>query len=188
MTKYTVTHTSRLVILQPRSEDKRLNLMRLVVSGLLVAVAAVCLLTQLSAPVMSTAEEPATWTAPTITWTGPTTITLPFTQVISAITTGSYVVVVLIGQDAEGHTVTQTMWTESTIGKPESTGEFTSTAIVVLAVFGMVVVSAILVWGRRYHARDSQIKPKSIFCIQCGAENPSACQYCGKCGTKLQAT
>jgi ribosomal protein L40E len=94
---------------------------------------------------------------------------------------------VLVGQDAEGRTVTQILWTISTIGKPESTAEPVPGAMLFLAIVGIVAVSAIFVWARRHAGRVSQAKPTSTFCIQCGAENPSTYLYCGKCGTKLEA-
>lgn len=139
---------------QPRSEDKGLNLMRLVVSGLLVAVAVTCSLAQLSNPVSSIAVRPATWTSP-ITITNSV-------QTISPVTTDGYVVMVVVTQDAQGHTVTQTLWTMSTIGRSKSTEEPASTAIVVLAAFGMVVVSTILLWGRRCHAGTHSNPPMRI--------------------------
>jgi hypothetical protein len=38
--------------------------------------------------------------------------------------------------------------------------------------------------GRR--VRQSETVPVSVFCIECGAENPSPYRYCGKCGAKLE--
>ena len=158
-----------------------MNPLRIIVSVCLLAGILAVTLACLGSPVLSAAPQPATWSA-TWTMTGPTTITLP-TQVISAVTTNGYVVVVLIGQDAQGQAVTQTLWTESTIGRAEPTVDSSWEIIVLLLIASIALASVILAWSRKHRARPAST---SVFCTQCGAENPSTYGYCGKCGTKLK--
>lgn len=56
--------------------------------------------------------------------------------------------------------------------------------VVLLLMLAAVIAASVVV----IYVVKRTTKPTRVFCAQCGAENPSTCQYCGKCGTKLQAT
>ena len=57
-----------------------------------------------------------------------------------------------------------------------------SIAIVVVILVSLVAIG-LLVRSRRHPAGVSQAS--SVFCTQCGAENPATNEFCGKCGERL---
>lgn len=54
-----------------------------------------------------------------------------------------------------------------------------------VSLFLMLAVAAAVLVVVIY-AVKRKAKPTRIFCVQCGAGNPSTVLYCGKCGTKLE--
>jgi hypothetical protein len=76
-----------------------------------------------------------------------------------------------------GAQVQQTTTSERTAGG--ATPELVLFSMVAVVIAASVVVVYVV---------KRTTRPTRAFCVQCGAENPSTCQYCGKCGTKLQAT
>jgi len=51
-----------------------------------------------------------------------------------------------------------------------------------------VVLLAVIVRSRpKGRAPQRMVSPPTVFCVECGAENPSTNEYCGKCGNRLVA-
>jgi hypothetical protein len=59
-------------------------------------------------------------------------------------------------------------------------------ALIILAVI-VVGVIGFLAYYRPRHAKSGTGGPAKVFCAECGKENPSTNQYCGKCGKPLVA-
>jgi CSLREA domain-containing protein len=132
--------------------------------------------------------EPIITTSTTTTTTASTTeqpthtTALP-TQTMMAITTGGYVIWIWIVEDAQGHTVTQTLRTMSTVERPKATVAYGSWTMACLLLIGMVAIAILFLWSRRH----SKVSARPICCIECAAENPTTNQYCGKSGKRLVA-
>jgi ribosomal protein L40E len=56
-----------------------------------------------------------------------------------------------------------------------------STPVIVLALIIIVILAIVVI--RLFAGRR---QPMRVFCAQCGAENPPANEFCGKCGQKLR--
>jgi hypothetical protein len=65
--------------------------------------------------------------------------------------------------------------------------------ILAVAVVVVLILAFVFLYARSRRQKpkqprlDSYLKPKSdrVFCVHCGAENPSGNAYCGKCGREL---
>jgi len=138
----------------------------------------------------TTSSVRTTATTQASTTPSPLTITLE-TQVISATTSGSYVLMVMImgGQ-------TRTMWTMSTLGIPSygpGSAQFSSWLIYLIAFICVVLLAVLLKRsvdkGPRGHQQFSSLPRvvKGRNCRFCGASIPPDSTFCKDCGRKLRA-
>ena len=106
----------------------------------------------------------------------------------------------MIKEKAAQTTVVQTTTggtsTTTTIPPPGVGGDLTWIIVGILAV--LIIIFAALALRRRQPAYQptppaqptpptaaEEPKPSSLYCVNCGTENPSTNEFCGKCGTKL---
>jgi hypothetical protein len=106
----------------------------------------------------------------------------------------------MIKEKAAQTTVVQTttggLSTTTTIPPPGVGGDLTWIIVGILAV--LIVIFAALALRRHQPAYQptppaqptpptaaEEPKPSSVYCVNCGTENPSTNEFCGKCGTKL---
>ena len=60
----------------------------------------------------------------------------------------------------------------------------TEAMVASLVIGAIVLLSLLIVWSRGRSPKAST-KPVSVYCVECGADNPSKNEYCGKCGKRL---
>jgi hypothetical protein len=79
-------------------------------------------------------------------------------------------------------------WT-GTLTEPGSPGGLPPDVIPWVALIVVFIVVTFAAWGLSKRTKQvREVAPVTVFCVECGTENPTTNEYCGKCGKRLVAT
>jgi hypothetical protein len=112
----------------------------------------------------------------TVVTTTPTTSTVSTTSSLST-ATGSISTTVATSTQSEVQITSSSLTTSSSV--QPGWGPSSVAMILVPAILAAAVAVGLI-------SRRKKPMPAKIFCVECGAENPTTNEFCGKCGQKLK--